>query len=164
MTRDLGEKNLTLQQQHQQQEEHQVYRQQLNEELRERDLHNLVDNIFEIDSYASKMGNDKDIVVLSFTVEEEAPAKDLVNFVERGYDFVLDADATPGELKGGKYKVFVEIERNRRVGEQIMELLNGVEKLTGIEQFKFRYHKGFNSIPVEENTLVEIVPGSPGLS
>jgi hypothetical protein len=141
------------------QEEQQVY-QQLNEELRERDLHNLVDNIFEIDSYASKMGSDKDVVVLSFTVEEEMPAKDLVNFVERGYNFILDADATPGELKDGKYKVFVEIERNRRIGEQIMELLDGVEKLTGIEQFKFRYHKGFNSVPVDADTITEVVPGT----
>jgi len=137
-----------------------VYRQQLNEELRERDLHGLVDNIFEIDGYASKMGNDQDIVVLSFTVEEELPAKDLVNFVERGYDFVLDADATPGELKDGKYKVFVEIERNRRIGEQIMEILDGLEKLTGIDQFKFRYHKEFNSMPVDGNSLTEIVPGT----
>ena len=39
--------------------------QQLNEELIAGDLKMLVDNIFEIDSYASKMGSDKDIVVLA---------------------------------------------------------------------------------------------------
>ena len=55
----------------------------------------LVDNIFEIDSYASKMGSDKDIVVLSLNVESLSPAKDLVRFLERGYDFVLDADSSP---------------------------------------------------------------------
>lgn len=132
--------------------------QQFNEELQARDLHNLVDNIFEVDSYASKMGSDRDVVVISFTVEELAPAKDLVNFVERGYDFVLDADATPGELENGQYKVFVEIERNRRIGEQVMELLDGVGKLTGIEKFKFRYHKSFSSIPVDETTITETIP------
>jgi len=56
--------------------------QQLNEELIAGDLKMLVDNIFEIDSYASKMGSDKDIVVLSFNVESLAPAKDLVRFLE----------------------------------------------------------------------------------
>jgi hypothetical protein len=132
--------------------------QQFNEELQARDLHNLVDNIFEVDSYSSKMGSDRDVVVISFTVEELAPAKDLVNFVERGYDFVLDADATPGELENGQYKVFVEIERNRRIGEQVMELLDGVGKLTGIEKFKFRYHKSFSSIPVDETTITETIP------
>lgn len=137
-----------------------MYRQQLNEELKERDLHNLVDNIFEVDSYASKMGSDKDIVVLSFTVEYLEPAKDLVNFIERGYDFVLDADSSPGELEEGRYKVFVEIERNKRIGEQIIEVLDGVSKLTGIDKFKFRYHKSFNSIPVDEQSLTETIPKS----
>jgi acetolactate synthase regulatory subunit len=110
--------------------------QQLNEELLGGDLRMLVDNIFEIDSYASKMGSDKDIVVVSFTVESQKPADDLVNFCERGYDFVLDADSTPGELNDGKYKVFVEIERNKRIPEQIIELLDGVGKLSEVDNFK----------------------------
>ena len=77
-------------------------RQQFNEELLAGDLKMLVDNIFEIDSYASKMGSDKDVVVVSFTVDQKEPAEDLVNFCERGYEFILDADSTPGELNDGK--------------------------------------------------------------
>ena len=118
----------------------------------------LVDNIFEIDSYASKMGADEDIVVLSFTVEQKEPAEDLVNFIERGYEFVLDADSTPGELQNGKYKVFVEMERTRRVPEQIMEILYGIGKLCEIDDFKFRYYKSFHSMEVTENSLQETVP------
>lgn len=132
--------------------------QQLNEELLAGDLRMLVDNIFEVDSYASKMGSDKDIVVLSFTVEQKEPADDLVNFCERGYEFILDADATPGELNDGKYKVFVEIERTRHVPQQIMELLDGIGKLCEIDNFKFRYYKSFNSIDVDENSLKETIP------
>jgi hypothetical protein len=124
------------------------------------DLEHLVSNIFEVDSYTSKMGNDKDIVVLSFTVENREPAIDLVNFIERGYDFVLDADSSPGELKDSRYKVFVEMERNKHVPEQIMEILNGISKLTGIDDFKFRYYKSFTSIPVNEQTLAETIPTS----
>lgn len=131
---------------------------QLNEELLAGDLRMLVDNIFEIDSYRSKMGSDKDIVVLSFTVEQNEPADDLVNFIERGYGFVLDADKTPGELDDGKYKVFVEMERNRHVPENIMELLDGVGKLCEIDNFKFRYYKSFNSLEVSEEALKEMIP------
>jgi hypothetical protein len=132
--------------------------QQLNEELLAGDLRMLVRNIFEIDSYASKMGSDKDIVVLSFTVEDKEPANDLVNFVERGYEFVLDADATPGELNDGKYKVFVEIERNKKLPEQIMEILDGVGKLCEIDDFKFRYYKGFKSQESTIENIRNIVP------
>ena len=132
--------------------------QQLNEELLAGDLKLLVDNIFEIDSYASKMGSDKDIVVLSFTVEDKEPATDLVNFVERGYQFVLDADATPGELNDGKYKVFVEMERNKHVPEQIIEILDGVSKLCEIDNFKFRYYKSFKSRDSTLENLTTIIP------
>jgi hypothetical protein len=128
--------------------------------LHTNDLEYLISNIFEVDSYASKMGEDKDVVVLSFTVEDKGPADDLVNFIERGYDFVLDADATPGELKDGKYKVFVEMERNKHVPEHIMEIIDGVGKLTGIDNFKFRYYKSFTSVPVDEQTLAETIPTS----
>jgi hypothetical protein len=131
---------------------------QLNEGLTAGDLRLLVNNIFEIDSYASKMGEDKDIVVLSFTVESKDPAQDLVTFLENGYDFVLDADHSPGELSDGKYKVFVEIERNKRVHEQILELLNGLNNLCEMDGFKFRYHKSFHSLDADANNLNETIP------
>ena len=100
--------------------------------LRQHDLEFTVDPIFEIDSYKSKMGDDQDIVVLSFSVNGEQPAKDLVNFVETGYNFVLDADKTSGEQADKKYRVFVELERNRHVPNQIIEILDGIKKLTNL--------------------------------
>jgi hypothetical protein len=132
----------------------------LSESLLSNDLERLISHIFEIDSYKSKMGEDKDIVVLSFTVESKDPAEDLVNFIERGYEFVLDADTSPGELKDGKYKVFVEMERNRHVPDYIIEILEGIKKLSGINEFKFRYYKSFKSVPAEKTALEEMIPTS----
>lgn len=109
------------------------------------DLQDLIDPIFEVDAFKSKMGDDEDIVVVSFTVNETNAAKDLVDFIEKGYDFVLDADSTPGEIDNGKYKVFVEMERNKGVAENIMELLDGVGKISFVQNFRYRYHKGFQS-------------------
>jgi len=48
----------------------------ITESLRANDLQNLVKKVFEIDSFKSKVGNDEDVVVLSFTVDQEDPAKD----------------------------------------------------------------------------------------
>jgi hypothetical protein len=129
--------------------------------LRAGDLRDLVKHIFEVDNYRSKMGDDKDIVVLSFTVEHKASAEDLVSFIEKGYKFVLDADMTPGELGDGKYRVFVEMQRRSNVAEEINDLLYGVCKLTGIEQFKFRYHKSFDSKVADLSTLSETIPNDP---
>lgn len=121
------------------------------------DLKDLVYPIFEIDGYRSKMGDDKNIVVLSFTVNERAPAEDLVNFLEKGYEFILDADLSAGEQEGGVYRVFVEMERNKKVPLQIMEILDGVQKLCG-QDFKYRYYKSFKSQEATDRNLEETVP------
>lgn len=130
----------------------------LTESLRADDLKNLVNRVFEIDSYRSKIGDDTEVVVISFTVEYEDAAKDLENFIEMGYDFVLDADTSPGETEDGTYKVFVELERTRHVISQIVEILNGLSKLTGMDSMKFRYFKGFKSLEATEENLTAIVP------
>ncbi len=122
------------------------------------DLKNLVDDILEIDSYKSKIGSDKDIVTIAFATKTKESADDLASFIERGYTFVLDADATSGEQADGTYKVFVEIERDKAVGEQIIELATGIKNLTGINDIKFRYHKEFRSKPLTLEDLEDTIP------
>jgi hypothetical protein len=130
----------------------------INESLKAGDLRNFVKKIIEIDSFKSKIGDDEDIVTISFTVDHEDPAKDLENFIEMGYDFVLDADVSPGELDDGTYKVYVELERNRYVASQIREILDGVEKISGIDNFRFRYFKTFKSQDATEENLESSIP------
>jgi hypothetical protein len=129
--------------------------------LREGDLKDMVIDVFEIDSFASKMGADKDIVTLSFSLKEKAPADDLMNFIERGYGFILDADVTSGEQSDGTYKVFVELQRNRDVHNNILEIIDGVKNLSNMDNFKFRYYKNWRSSPVSQETLEELVPNDP---
>jgi|TARA_X000000950_G_C13742530_1_gene589176 hypothetical protein len=122
------------------------------------DLKFLVDSIIEIDSYKSKMGEDQDIVTLAFSVTGQEPAKDLENFVEKGYPFVLDADVSSGEQPDGTYKVFVELERSKDVPMQILELADGVTKLSDLEGFRFRYHKNFKSKDLNNENIAETIP------
>lgn len=129
--------------------------------LRLGDLKDMVYGILEIDSYKSKMGDDKDIVTMSFSVNDSLAAKDLMEFIEKGYSFVLDADYTKGEQSDGTYKVFVELERSRKVHEEIMELIDGVGKLSETENFKFRYYKNWKSKDLSLEALEEIVPVDP---
>ena len=125
------------------------------------DLKNLIYDIFEIDSFQSKMGSDKDIVVLSFSCKEKASADDLMNFLEKGYPFILDADSTPGEQSDGTYKVFAEIQRDRDAISNVLEVVDGVEKLSGLDGLKFRYYKNFRSNPADQKSLEEMLPLDP---
>lgn len=126
--------------------------------LRHGDLRDLVYDIFEIDSYKSKMGSDEEIITLSFSVGDKQAAEDLRDFVERGYSFVLDADATAGEQSDGTYKVFVEIERDKKAPDQILELASGIRELGAMDKLRFRYYKNFKSMDLSAETLGEMIP------
>jgi len=126
--------------------------------LQSNDLKDFVNEIFTIDSYKSKMGQDKDIAVLAFEVISQEPAKDLMNFIEKGYDFVLDADISTGENKKGKYDVFVEMERDRHLPKRISDILEEVSKLTGIEDWKYRYYKNVESKLYDVSTAESEIP------
>lgn len=131
---------------------------QVNETLLAGDLKFLVSSVIEIDSYKSKIGDDSKMIVVSFNVDTKEPADDLARFLELGYDWVVDADATDGPIDTGKYKVFVEIERDRHAPERIMIILDAVRKLTNIENFRFRYYKSFKTHIVNNETLRNLVP------
>lgn len=132
--------------------------QQLSEGLRPLDLSEMVLDTFSIDTFRSKMGEDKDVCVLSFKIKDRHPAKDLMEFIERNFDFVLDADVSSGEDNKGQYSVFVELSRTPLLAEQIKEITYGVRKLTGIEEFKFKYHKDDTVTPVTEDSLRSRIP------
>lgn len=135
--------------------------QQLNEGLRSGDLENMVIPMFNIDSFRSKMGEDRDVCVLSLTVKDRNPAKDMMEFVEKGYNFVLDADVSAGEDDQGQYHVFIELARTPKLAEQIQELQYGIKKLTGLNEFKFKYYKENKEHDLTEESLKNVIPSTP---
>ncbi len=133
----------------------------INEGLRANDLKFLVSDTFMIDTYKSKMGEDRDVAVLSFRVKDRLPALDLMEFIERGYGYVLDADISSGEESDGKYSVFVELERNRKLPEHIEEIISGLKKLTGIDEWRYRYHKEWKGKDYNVQNISEDIPLDP---
>jgi hypothetical protein len=107
------------------------------------DLARLVQPVLAIDEYRSKMGDDKDVVVLAVTVFGSEPAEDLVAFVEKSFDYVLDADVSSGETSDGNYMVFIELERNSKTCSHIMDMFTDIQNLTDqkLEDWQFTYYK-----------------------
>ena len=102
----------------------------INEGLEHSDLKRLVHPELHIDAYKSKMGRDEDIVVVSFKITGREPAEDLVNFIEKGYEWVIDADVSSGEMDDGDYLVFVECDRTKSVPDDVVTMLEDVMNLT----------------------------------
>jgi len=105
----------------------------INEGLDYLDMVDQIEPTVSVDEYAAKMGKDSDIVTLAFIVKSEAAGNDLVDWFERGYDWILDSSISEGELSPGRYLVFVEMKRRTKVPERIVELIDDLETLTGLE-------------------------------
>ena len=134
---------------------------QLTESLHAGDLEYLIKKVFGIDAFKSKIGDDEQVAVLSFEVKQEDAAKDLENFIEMGYSFVLDADCTAGETDDGSYFVFVELERSSSAAKQMKEIIGGISQLCDNYEWKFRFHKDYHSKDFSEEAVLEEVPLTP---
>ena len=133
----------------------------LNEGLKAGDLEGVVSKRFSVDQYKSKMGDDRNIMVLAFVVDSLAPAKDLERFAETGYKEVLDADATPGTMADGKHRVFIEFARQEGVDKHVHKFLEDLKKLTNIETFEFTYHKRTVPFEASAKNLADVLPLTP---
>ena len=133
------------------------------EGLNEGDLNRLVRPELHIDQFRSKMGDDDEIVVVSFLVTGKNPAMDLMGFLEKGFNDVLDADVSTGEFQDGKYLVFVEIKRRTWTPAKIIEILVDMEALTEIDHkdWEFMYYKNDRRLPVTQENLENEIPNSP---
>lgn len=95
-----------------------------------KDLEGQIDPKISVDEYAANMGDDDEIVTLAFTVKGQQASEDLVDWFERGYDYVLDSEVSDGQVSKGRYLVFVEMNRRTSVPERIIEMIEDMETLT----------------------------------
>jgi hypothetical protein len=133
----------------------------LNEGLEYHDLEGQMLPTVTVDEYAAHMGDDSEIVTLAFTVKSAAAANDLVDWFERGYDWVLDAQVSEGEVKPGQYLVFVEMNRRSSVPKRIIELLDDLETLTAIPVKDWTIVVDEEEHSPEEDILKQVITISP---
>ena len=135
---------------------------QLFESLGFRDLEGLLKPTIHVDEFSSKMGDDDDIIVVSFFVRDAQAAKDLMMWFEKGYDFVLDADRSPGEIRPGRYLVYVELRRRSTAGGNIEQLLDDLNTLTEFEDsLAWTMHYRDQELPFTRDAFDATVPLTP---
>lgn len=131
------------------------------ESLDYEDMEGQLDPIVTVDEYEAKMGKNKDIVTLTFVVHSEAVGNDLVDWFERGYDWVLDASVSEGEIKVGKYLVFVEMNRRSTVPERIIELLLDLKTLTGYKITDWTVQIENEDYDADESVIRQVIICNP---
>jgi hypothetical protein len=135
----------------------------LREGLEQGDLARLVHDELHVDEFKSKLGQDKDVVVVSFKVAGKEPAQDVVNFLEKSYDWVIDADVSSGEMTDGDYVVFVEIPRNTSAVDNIMHMMQDLMNLTDqqLGSWRVRYYKDKQEHKINRAILNRLIPKTP---
>lgn len=105
------------------------------------DLEGRIESLIHFDEYKPKMGADDAIIVATFKVFGKQPAKDLENFIEKGYDWVADADVSAGEISEGNYLVFVEAERRTSYPEKFMSMIGDINNLTDVKDWTMIHYE-----------------------
>ena len=133
------------------------------ETLEYKDMEGMLKPTVHIDEFASKMGDDDEIIVISFFVRSKQAARDLASWFEKGYDFVMDADQSPGEIKPGRYLVYIEMRRRSSAGEWVAQLLEDLSTLTEFEPKDWTMHYNDKDYPFSREEFDRLVPLSPHL-
>lgn len=131
------------------------------ESLEYKDMEGLVKPEIHVDEFASQMGEDDDIITISFFVRDPQAATDLVNWFERGYDWVIDADRSPGEIKTNRYLVYVELRRRRAAADYVQELLDDMSTLTEFTPEEWTMVYDGKDVPYSKEEFERLVPLSP---
>lgn len=141
----------------------QTLSQPLSEGLEAGDLARLIHPELHIDEFKSKLGDDEDVIVLSFKVDGKEPATNLVSFIEKGYSWVIDADLSSGEMDDGSYIVYVELDRKEDANKNIIDLVEDMLNLTSqqLSDWRVRYPKARKEKELSLEALEELVPTTP---
>ncbi len=131
------------------------------EALEYKDMEGMLKPTVHVDEFASKMGDDDDVIVLSFFTRSEQAADDLVNWFEKGYDWVLDADRSPGEIKPSRYLVYIEMRRRSNSGKHVETLIDDLTTLTEFEPSDWLMVYEDKEHPFTVETFDRLVPLSP---
>lgn len=134
---------------------------QLSEGLEYKDMVGMMKPTVHIDEFSSKMGDDEDVIVASFFVRSKQAADDLAAWFEKGYDWVLDADVSPGEITPGRYLVYIEIRRRSQAGKHLAEALDDFNTLTEYEPKDWIMVYDSKEIPFTSEEFDKLVPLSP---
>jgi hypothetical protein len=133
----------------------------LSEGLEYKDMVGILKSTMHIDEFSSKMGDDDDIIVVSFYVRSKEAASDLTSWFEKGYDWVLDADVSPGEIKPGRFLVYIELRRRSSAGKNLALAVDDLASLTEHTPSDWVMVYKDKETPFSQEEFDRLVPLSP---
>jgi len=98
--------------------------------LRSGDLVDTVLRKVSVDEFTPKTGTPEEVAVVGFYVTENSVGQDLYRFINNGVVEFRDVEVSPNPDLDNYYMVFVDMDRNEQLVDNIGKLLTDVENIT----------------------------------
>lgn len=106
------------------------------EDLREKDLANLISSYVSVDEYISKI--DEDNITVAFFVNELDAAEELEDFIEKFYYIeIRDIEISDSLTDDNKYIIFVELERNDSFPKIFLDMIDTINYVADNKDWNF---------------------------
>ena len=129
--------------------------------LRENDLANTVLKKISVDEFEPKTGTSENVLVLGFQLSENLPSKDLYKFLNNSIIEMRDIEVSPNPNPDGYYMVFVEMDRQEEVLNNIKSIVEEVERLSGKLNWEVSTTLSEESIALDNDELVKYIQIDP---
>ena len=114
-----------------------------------------------IDEYEPKTGDASEVLVLGFSLRESSQGQDLYNFLNSSIFEIRDVEVSPNPNPDNYYMVFVEIDRNDKVLENIRSIVTDVENISGKLPWIGKTHLNDDYLPLFDEGISQYVITDP---
>lgn len=114
-----------------------------------------------IDEYEPKTGDSSDVLVLGFSLKESSQGQDLYNFLNSSIYEIRDVEVSPNPNPDNYYMVFVEMDRNEDVLNNIRKIVKDVENVSGKLDWVGKTHLTDDFHPLYDEGISKFVITDP---
>lgn len=129
--------------------------------LQVEDLKDTILKKVSIDEYEPKTGDSSDVLVLGFSLKESSQGQDLYNFLNSSIFEIRDVEVSPNPNPDNYYMVFVEMDRNEDVLNNIRKIVTDVENVSGKLDWVGKTHLTDDFHPLYDEGISKFVITDP---
>jgi hypothetical protein len=129
--------------------------------LQAEDLKDTILKKVSIDEYEPKTGDSADVLVLGFSLKESSQGQDLYNFLNSSIYEIRDVEVSPNPNPDNYYMVFVEMDRNDDVLNNIRKIVKDVENVSGKLDWVGKTHLTDDFHPLYDEGISKFVISEP---
>ena len=125
--------------------------------LRYEELKDMILPLVSVDEFEPKSGTVEEVIVVAFFANDELPAYDLDDFIDKSVIEFLDSEVSPNPNEEEQYLVFVEFKRQPNFWMKFYNLIEDIENVTGKMDWQVQPYLIDSLYPLKDKALHDVV-------